>query len=70
MSKNLNSLNTGKCVKENLNKGKCQVAGWCPLEQDNDNNRMFIGKNDLSDIENITIFIKSSVKFFKFNFSE
>jgi len=45
--------------------GKCQIRGWCPLEDDSP------GSIDvLQGVENITVFIRTSVKFDTFGVSQ
>ncbi|XP_067104021.1 P2X purinoceptor 3a [Osmerus mordax] len=57
-----NGLITGNCTKgQNESRGKCEIEGWCPPENDAPKSRPTL------DVENFTIFIKNSVRFPLFN---
>ncbi|KAK9518117.1 hypothetical protein VZT92_023437 [Zoarces viviparus] len=55
---------TGVCLNvtsSNGTKGRCQIEGWCPAEDDR------VKIDPMLDVNNFTIFIKNSVRFPLFN---
>ncbi|KAM9356691.1 P2X purinoceptor 3a [Symphorus nematophorus] len=53
-----NGVITGVCLKpSNTSKGKCEVEGWCPTENDG------VEVKPMLDVNNFTIFIKNSIRF-------
>lgn len=59
-----NGIPTGKCVTSSINSSVtvCQIASWCPVE-----NEIKDGRNLIQNVGNYTIFIKNDVKFELFN---
>ncbi|CAF1436821.1 unnamed protein product [Didymodactylos carnosus] len=59
---NTNGRWTGNClIKENATNGLCEIAGWCPAENDR------IPPDRIQDILNFTIFLKNFIEFPEFN---
>ncbi|KAK2849079.1 hypothetical protein Q5P01_008913 [Channa striata] len=53
-----NGAITGVCLKShNDTKGKCEIEGWCPAENDK------VQIEPMLDVKNFTIFIKNSIRF-------
>ncbi|XP_067837789.1 P2X purinoceptor 3-like, partial [Heptranchias perlo] len=59
-----NGILTGRCVQFNSSLQMCEVQGWCPVEVDNSH------KEVMTDAENLTIFIKNSIRFPLFDFAK
>ncbi|XP_010014763.1 PREDICTED: P2X purinoceptor 6, partial [Nestor notabilis] len=59
-----NGIKTGKCVMFNTTHSTCEIYAWCPVE-----NNTLSRKPLLAEAENVTLFIRNTVHFTKFNFS-
>ena len=61
MTVTTNGINAGMC---NSSANFCDIYAWCPAEQYSAN---MPPNNELTGVENFTVFIRSSVKFPKWN---
>ncbi|XP_058388079.1 P2X purinoceptor 6 isoform X8 [Diceros bicornis minor] len=57
-------IKTGQCVEFNGTHRTCEIRGWCPVESNSEPTKPL-----LLQAENLTLFIKNTVTFSKFNFS-
>ncbi|NWR80909.1 P2RX6 protein, partial [Centropus unirufus] len=71
-----NGIKTGKCVMFNSSHSTCEIYGWCPRGDSpwllcaiGVHWWLFSRKPLLAQAENLTLFIKNTVHFTKFNFS-
>uniref|UniRef100_A0A8C9GCI7 P2X purinoceptor n=1 Tax=Pavo cristatus TaxID=9049 RepID=A0A8C9GCI7_PAVCR len=61
-----NGVKTGRCLRDRDSiRGSCEVLAWCPVEK-----RSKPKKPLLASAENLTVFIKNSIRFPKFKFSK
>ncbi|XP_012586528.1 PREDICTED: P2X purinoceptor 4 [Condylura cristata] len=61
-----NGVQTGRCVHFNKTLKTCEVAAWCPVEDDSEVPRPAF----LKAAENFTILVKNNIWYPKFNFSK
>ncbi|NWQ78979.1 P2RX5 protein, partial [Columbina picui] len=60
-----NGVKTGRCLKDRDSiRGTCEILAWCPVEK-----RSKPKKPLLATAENFTVYIKNSIRFPKFKFS-
>ncbi|XP_075760745.1 P2X purinoceptor 5 isoform X3 [Pelodiscus sinensis] len=60
-----NGVKTGRCLKARSNiNGTCEILAWCPVEK-----KFKPKKPLLASAENFTVYIKNSIRFPKFKFS-
>ncbi|XP_074869744.1 P2X purinoceptor 5 isoform X4 [Carettochelys insculpta] len=60
-----NGVKTGRCLKVGSNSsGTCEILAWCPVEKKSKPKKPLLAK-----AENFTVYIKNSIRFPKFKFS-